>query len=93
MKIVVNKCYGGFGLSEKAKKYLADRNADIVNIEYGYDYELRNDPKLVECVERLGKEASDLFSLLVVVEIPDNIKWRIVDDDGYETVHEEHRVW
>ena len=90
MKIVVNKCYGSFGLSEKAKKYLADENADL---KYGYDYESRNDPKLVECVERLGEEASDQFALLVVVEIPDNIKWGIVDYDGYETVHEEHRVW
>lgn len=90
MKVVLNKCYGGFGLSEKAKKYLGDEQADL---HYGYDYKARNNPKLVECIEVLGEEASGQYALLVVVEIPNNIEWGIVDYDGYETIHEEHRVW
>ena len=49
MKVVLNKCWGGFALSEAAYKYLGlkwDR--------YGYAEIERNNPKLVECVEKLG---------------------------------------
>lgn len=83
MKVVINTCYGGFNLSDKAM--------DILGI-YPWDIE-RNDPNLVKVVESLGEEANGQFSRLKVVEIPDDIEWFIDDYDGVETIHEKHRIW
>lgn len=79
MKLVINTCYGGFELSDKAEKMLGGENA----------YELeRDDPKLVEVVETLGKEAYNTdVSRLSVVEIPDNATdYEVNEYDGYESV-------
>lgn len=85
MKVVINRCYGGFGLSEKAMKFLEvdSRWPDIA----------RNDPKLVECVEKLGEEANYIYAKLKVVEIPDDVNWKIGEYDGLEWVEEVHRRW
>ena len=85
VKIVINRCYGGFGLSEKAMKFLGIGSEwpDIA----------RNDPKLVECVEKLGEEANDTCAELKVVEIPDDVNWEIGEYDGLEWVEEVHRRW
>lgn len=85
MKVVINKCYGGFSLSKKAMKFLGVGSEwpDIV----------RNDPKLVECVEKLGEEANGVYAELKVVEIPDDVNWEIGEYDGLEWVEEVHRRW
>ena len=91
MKVVLNKCFGGFGLSEKAYEFLG-----LEWDGYGYkynDYDLRSDEKLIECVETLGEEADGRFARLVVVDIPDDIDWEINYYDGVETIHEVHRSW
>ena len=85
MKVVINRCYGGFGLSDKAAAIL---NSDTP--DYGLD---RADPKLVEVVEKLGVDANGRNALLKVVEIPDDVTWFIDDYDGIETIRETHRVW
>lgn len=53
----------------------------------------RTDPKLIQVVEELGESASGEHAKLKVIEIPDGIEWEIIDDLGYETVHEKHRWW
>ena len=85
VKIVINRCYGGFGLSEKAMKFLGVGSEwpDIA----------RDDPKLIECVEKLGEEANDTYAELKVVEIPDDVNWEIGEYDGLEWVEEVHRRW
>ena len=85
MKVVINRCYGGFSLSEKAMKFLGVDNCwpDIA----------RNDPKLVECVEKLGEEANGMYAELKVVKIPDDVNWKIGEYDGLEWVEEVHRRW
>lgn len=98
MKIVINACYGGFGISEAAVKHMVDNGSKWIKdeISKGRDYFpdiARNDPYLVAAVEALGKEASDSLSNLIVVEIPDRIKWQIKEYDGYEHVAEVHRTW
>ena len=109
MKIVINRKYGGFGLSEEAvllygdKKGLniiAKQDEKIKTIihykeQNGFgEWEIeRNDPVLVEVVEQLGDLANGHYSKLKVVEVPDDIKWYISDYDGIEEVHEEHRKW
>lgn len=81
MKIVINKCFGGFGLSEKARKILGiDNSFD----EYQID---RNDPKLIEVVETLGDEANGRCARLRVVNIPDDATdWELDEYDGAEEV-------
>ena len=90
MKIVINDCYGGFGLSKEAEElYIQKKNisgplrGDI----------LRNDSVLVEVVETLGDKASGIYSKLKVVEIPDDVTdWRIEEYDGWEHIAE-GRKW
>lgn len=85
-KIVINTCYGGFGLSEAAKKKL---RREI----YSWEYEHRTDPKLVAIVEKLGDKANGKYAELKVVEIPDGVDWTIEEYDGVEWVAEKHRTW
>lgn len=88
MKIVVNKCFGGFGLSKEAIERLSELGADGIDVEAN-----RHNPILVQVVEELGKAASDVFAELVIVEIPDGVDWWIVEYDGAEDVAEVHRKW
>lgn len=84
MKVVINRDYGGYALSEIAK--------DLLGIEHDNDIE-RDDPRLVEIVEKLGKEANTSYSNLLVVEIPDDMPFYIHEYDGFEVIHEKHRVF
>ena len=89
MKVVINKCYGGFQLSKKAYEELG-----LEWDGYGFAYDNdRANPKLVEVIERLGSAGSGMFGSLKVVEIPDDIEWEIKDYDGIETIHEKHKTW
>jgi|APCry1669188910_1035180.scaffolds.fasta_scaffold38578_3 hypothetical protein len=98
MKVVINNCFGGFGLSEKAlARYneLCMLDASRITdkeITHYYDIE-RNDPLLVQVVEELGKESYGDYSVLKIVDIPDGISWYIQEYDGLESIHETHRVW
>lgn len=84
MKVVVNKCYGGFGLSEKARKML---NADIEKVWELEETENRNNPELVNVVETLGDKVNTRSSELVVIEIPETATdWEINEYDGFETI-------
>ena len=78
MKIVVNKCYGGFGLSDWAMEQLG------INVYYDID---RTDSRLVELVENFPKKVDNFYSNLIVVSIPDtSTDWEIDEYDGLETV-------
>ena len=89
MKVVINKCYGGFGLSEKGYEFLEKEWDD-----FGHGSDIRRDnPKLVECVETLGSAADGHFSMLKVVEIPDGTEYTIEEYDGIEWVAEVHNTW
>lgn len=87
-KVVINGCYGGYRLSETALDYLGLDHED----RYAFEND-RTNPKLVECVEKLGEAASTMYSALYVVEVPDDVKWTITEYDGIEQVEEVHRVW
>jgi hypothetical protein len=90
MKVVINACHGGFGLSEKAlKMYRAEVNDP--DVDY-YDID-RDDPVLVRLVEELGDEVNTRYSELKIVEIPDGIEWTVCEYDGLEWVAEAHRTW
>ena len=89
MKIAINKCYGGFGLSEEAYKFLG--------LEWdGYGYAFKDDrsnPRLIECIESIGKKANGRFAKLEVIEIPDDVEFEIEEYDGIEWIAEKHRTW
>jgi hypothetical protein len=78
MKIVINACYGGFGLKEEVIETL------------GTDWYIavdRDDARLVEMVEKDAKAIQDDFAELKVVEIPDEATdWEIDEYDGLESV-------
>lgn len=90
MKLVINRCYGGFGLSKEAKAAFEERTQQEDVLEWKIP---RDHPVLVNIVETLGREASDSTALLRVVEIPDGVLWEIEEYDGMEWVSEVHRVW
>lgn len=104
MKIVINRYWGGYGISKEAAEFMAARGSEIAKTElekyraegnwYGFMYGVeRNDPLLVLAVETLGEESWGELSKLEVVEIPYGISWYIRNDDGMESVEEEHRSW
>ncbi len=139
MKIVVNRCYGGFGLSDKAIEMIMNRKGlgcfryqqtkysfrngvdeyvrrdkselnnghiyyysedlgkkinNLSNKAWWYDKNIeRTDNDLIAVVEELGEEADGKYAELEVVEIPDDVDYKIDDYDGIETIHEVHRSW
>lgn len=153
MKIVVNRCWGGFSISLEAAIYMEKRGhkvakeeisnyrkrCDLVDFKiktghwpagsnpdetkwlesdvklklqypdetdtfptwYGYGNSdiskngyARNDPILVEAVEKLAEKANGRNAKLEIVDIPDGISdWYIDEYDGMEKVCERHREW
>jgi len=90
MKIVINKCWGGYGLSRAAY--------DFMGLEWdGYCYAFstdRSNPQLINCIETIGAEiSSGSMSKLKIVEIPDEVEYCIHDCDGMEQIHERHNSW
>lgn len=102
MKIVINECYGGFGISDQAVALWAKKKGIALEItgesslgtEYTYNgkrfhYQLeisREDPIFVEVVEELGEKANGFASDLTIVEIPDGCKYSIHEYDGSESI-------
>lgn len=138
MKIILNKCYGGFNVSDEAHELYAKKkgitlyryydiyeryiltktkrkDSGLFTYYFTKDYgewvketemddndwetyfhlndEHRTDPTLIEVVEELGEKASGNYSKLKVVEIPDGMDYVIDDYDGFETLHEDVKVW
>lgn len=92
MKVVINTCYGGFGLSDEAMEEYCSRKG-LNKDEIGSWDIIRDDPILIEIVERMGKDAGGTFSRLKIVEIPDDVNWYIAEYDGREWIAERHRTW
>ena len=80
MRIVLNKCYGGFGLSKQAIEILGYGN--------GYYDGRRDDPALLALIDEKGEEwVSGYCADLGVVEIPDEATdWELDEYDGWETI-------
>lgn len=78
MKVVLNKCYGGFSIS---KEYAEKLNMDI------YCEEERFNPVLIAAVENDPEGISGRCADLIVVTIPDNnTDYRLIENDGYENL-------
>jgi len=106
-KIVINQCYGGFGLSDLAIEKYAELagieleqhdEADTFSLMFGkYKFSSsdlsRCDENLIKVVEELGEDVNSELADLTVVEIPDDVEWGIYDYDGIEHVYDRNRVW
>ena len=91
-KIVINSCFGGFGLSQGAlEKYKELKGID--DPRFHEDLISRDDPTLVQIVEEMGEAADGAYAELEIVEIPDDVRWQIKEYDGAEHVAEAHRTW
>lgn len=94
-KIVINACYGGFGLSDAALEYIHKQRPELVELNALKGYAMfsnhtfkeceRHEPILVEAIEKLGEKANTSCSKLKVIEI-DSDQYRIDEYDGYETL-------
>lgn len=148
MKVVINKCHGGFGISNEAMAKLIKKESDVLDIESlenwsrdsgcpenieeycdnrdpksldkkkidgktyyidmgvfldfedglyyrldSYDMETRTHEDLIELVEQMGDNVNGYYSELKIVEIPDDIDWKISEFDGMERIEEKHRSW
>ncbi len=82
---VINVCYGGYGLSQEAKKLLGDNFNEWKTP--------RNDKSLVEVVRRLGKKAEGKHAKLVVVKLKPATRYVIYEFDGMESIAEDHKVF
>ena len=82
-KVVLNSCYGGFGLSKEAIQMLIDKHGLDINSEYGYvdneDFGIvdeshdayRMDKRLISVVQKLGVDASSGdHAELRIVKVP-----------------------
>jgi hypothetical protein len=83
-QVVINCCYGGFTLSDKALNWLADRGLKL-ETPYPTLKDLpRHHPLLVECINALGDKASGDMSKLVVYSVAG--KYRVTEYDGFESI-------
>jgi hypothetical protein len=91
-KVVINTCYGGFGLSEESlEDYKKRKNITDENF---YHWDIPRDcPDLVAMVEEGGTNVDGIYSELKVVDVPDDANWYIEEYDGMEHVAERHRTW
>lgn len=102
MKVLVNDCYGGYGISLEAEQlYLQKKGIsyEVIEAEYGtvkylidgeetYINLSRTDPILIEVFEEIGSErASGPHAELSISEIPDGCKYDIHEYDGMEYIN------
>lgn len=93
MKIVINQCFGGFGISPEGMKRFFELKGIPENDEFSYYDILRNDPHLIQIVEELGEKANGRYAELEIFEIPDDVDWYVEGYDGMEWISEKHRIW
>ena len=79
-RIVYNKCFGGFGLSEEA----GARYRELKGRAFGGE---RHCPVLLQVVEEMGPAANGFCADLAIEEIKGS-RYRIDEYDGAETVQE-----
>lgn len=105
VKIVLNRCYGGFSLSWKAYEYLNKKKGytetktntasfypdnDFFGIvDENFDA-FRTHPDLIEVVKKLGKASYGEYSSLEIVTIPDDVVENGYYIEDYDGVESVH---
>jgi hypothetical protein len=96
MNVIINKCYGGYGLSNEAialyltKKgieYSFDGRNFIVDDQRFFVYTIqRHDPVLIEVIKELGNKANGSCAELQIISIPKHAGYSLDEYDGMETI-------
>ena len=96
MQVVINTSYSNFAISADAisliQKKIKNPKAKSQINAYSFDND-RSNPLLVEAVQKLGAKANGLYTTLKIVEIPDDVEWRVDAVNGKEVIREKHRMW
>lgn len=84
VKIVINNKYGAFELSDTAKGLYKE----LSGVHFRSHNFARNDPYLIEVIEKLGAKSSARYSKLIIKTIPSSFKdcYVITEYDGLETI-------
>ena len=83
MEILINRCYGGFGVSDFGLAKLRENN--IMDDVYGYA--IRTNSEFIKLFGRYGDKLFDEDSDVELEILPDDITdYDIQEYDGYETV-------
>ena len=93
-KAVVNKCYGGFGVSKELYEELGLEWDDYgwpTNKDFGIESDdylaYRYHKPFIKAIEKLGTEAaSGETATLVIVKVPIGLKTRWILVSGWETI-------
>lgn len=82
IEILYNNCYGGWGLSIKAKELYKLRQGN-------FNFDIRDDPILVQIYKELGTDFDGKFSKTKIRKIPKKYKnyYYISEYDGIECVN------
>jgi hypothetical protein len=94
-KVVINECYGGFGLSNEAYEKMIEYGYEgiekfdpkecIFNIKYYFEVAPeRTDITLIKVIEELGKRANGMCANLKIHEVEG--LYRICEYDGNEWI-------
>ena len=92
MKIVINDCHGGFGLSEEGEKRYLELGGDPPELGFLWHAIDRTQPALVQTVEELQDKAMDDYAQLEITDIPAGTKYRIREFDGLEWIETEDEI-
>lgn len=94
MKVLINRCFGGFGFSDYFVEEYHKRTGTYISNLYDDSLSVRTSNDIIELVEKIGPEkSSGGLSKLKIVEVPDDVEWEIHEYDGMERIHEKHRAW
>ena len=77
---------------EVYSQFDATNNLNITQIPFEPS---RHDPAFIQTIEELGSKAETELSKFKIIEIPDDVDWRLVSDYDYdyEYIEEIHRTW
>ena len=88
-KVVINKSYGGFSLSEIALEWIAKHASDLA-VEDGSRIP-RHHPMLAAAVEVLGDLANGEDADLIIIEFPGE-QYFITEYDGAEELYTPYNI-
>lgn len=70
-----------------------DENVCADEFDINNDDASRTDPVLIDVIEKYGDANVHGGHAPTVVEVPDGVEWMIEEYDGFETLHEKHRIF
>ena len=99
MKIAINRSRGGFSVSQDVQKILGVPistygylDNEKLGIDSPHSRRYRADKRLIAAIEA-SDQPNGRFADIKIVEVPDDVDWVILQNDGMEWVAEKHRTW